>query len=78
LSFSWFFFVILLGLPLFILLLALRFFLLLDDFFELFMTFWSSSCASWCFGFELQILCFYLSMESSRGRLRNKVFNTLV
>jgi hypothetical protein len=36
----------LLGLPLFVLLLALQFFLLRDDLLELFLTFWSSSYAS--------------------------------
>jgi hypothetical protein len=31
---------------------------LLDDLLELFLAFWSSSYASWGFGFELQTLCF--------------------
>jgi hypothetical protein len=52
-------------------LLAFTVFLLLDDPLELFLAFWSSNCASWGFGFELQTLCFLLSMDSSRGRLRN-------
>jgi hypothetical protein len=38
-------------------LLALRSFLLLDDFLELFFGFWSSSCASCSLGFKIQILC---------------------
>jgi hypothetical protein len=59
-------------------LLVLRLFLLLDDLLELFLGFWSSSCASWGFGFELQTLCFLLSMNSWRGRLRNQVVSTLV
>jgi hypothetical protein len=33
-------------------------FLLLDDLLELFVGFWSSSCASRGLGFELQTLCF--------------------
>jgi hypothetical protein len=38
-------------------LLVLRFFLLLDDIFELFFNFWSSSCASCGLAFKIQILC---------------------
>jgi hypothetical protein len=57
---------------------ALQLFLLLDDPLELLLAFWSSSCASWGFGFELQTLCFLLSMDSSRWRLRNQVVSTLV
>jgi hypothetical protein len=38
-------------------LLVLRFFLLLDDLIELFFGFWSSSCASYGLGFEIQTLC---------------------
>jgi hypothetical protein len=57
-------------LPLSCLLLALWFFPLLDDIFKLFLVFLSSSCASWGFGFELQTLCFLLSMDPSSGRLR--------
>jgi hypothetical protein len=52
------------------LLLVLRLFLL-DDLLELFVGFLSSSYASWGLGFENQTLCFLLSMDSSRGRLRN-------
>jgi hypothetical protein len=33
-------------------------FLLLDDLLELFLTFWSSSYASWCLKFKLQTLGF--------------------
>jgi hypothetical protein len=40
--------------------------------------FWSSSCASWGFGFELQTLIFLLSMNSLRGRLENQVTSSLV
>jgi hypothetical protein len=40
------------------LLLAFAVFLLLDDLPELFLAFWSSSCASWDIRFELQTLCF--------------------
>jgi hypothetical protein len=50
---------------------GLAVFLLLDDLLEFFLSFWSSSCASWGFGFKFQTLCFLLSMDSSRGRLRN-------
>jgi hypothetical protein len=56
-----------LGLLLFVSLLVLRLFLLLDDLLEIFLGFWSSSCASWGLRFELQTLCFLLSMDSSRG-----------
>jgi hypothetical protein len=35
------------------LLLAFAVFLLIDDLLELFLTFWSSNCASWGLGFEL-------------------------
>jgi hypothetical protein len=48
-------------------LLVLRFFLLLDDPLKLFFLFWSSSCATWGLGFEIQTLYFMLSMYSSRG-----------
>jgi hypothetical protein len=54
-------------------LLALQFFLLLDDLLELFLAFWSSSCASWGLVFELQTLCLLLSMDSLRVRSRNQV-----
>jgi hypothetical protein len=60
------------------LLLALQFFLLLDGLFELLFGFWFSSCASWGLGFEIQTLCFLLSMYSSRGRLRNQVVSTFL
>jgi hypothetical protein len=40
------------------LLLVLWLFLLLDDLLELFVGFWSSSCALWGLGFEIPILCF--------------------
>jgi hypothetical protein len=67
-----------LGLPFFMPLLVLWLFLLLDDLLEVFLDFWSSSYASWGLGFELQTLCFLLSMDSSRGRFRNQVVSTLV
>jgi hypothetical protein len=50
-------------------LLAFAVFLLLDDIIEFFLGFWSSTCASWGFGFELQTLCFFLSIDSSRGEI---------
>jgi hypothetical protein len=59
-------------------LLAFAVFLILDDIIEIFLAFWSSTCTSWGFGFELQTLCFLLSMDSSRGRLRNQVVSSLV
>jgi hypothetical protein len=51
------FFTLLLGLPLLCLLLVLWLFLLLDDRLEIFLVFWSSSCASWGLEFKLQTLC---------------------
>jgi hypothetical protein len=48
-------------------LLTFTIFLFLDNLLELFLAFWSSSCASWGLGFELQTLCLLLSMDSSRG-----------
>jgi hypothetical protein len=60
------------------LLLALRFFLLLDDLFELFLAFQSSRFDSWALGFELETLCFLLSMNASRRRLRNQLVSSLV
>jgi hypothetical protein len=57
---------------------GLAVFLLLDDLVELLLAFWSSSYASWGFGFEIQTLCFLLSTDSSRGRLRNQVVSSLV
>jgi hypothetical protein len=59
-------------------LLALRFFLLLDDFLELFFGFWASSCASCVLDSKFKLCTFVLSMYSSRGRLRNQVVSTLV
>jgi hypothetical protein len=59
-------------------LLAFAVFLVLDDLLELFVGFWSSSCASWPLVFELQTLCLLLSINSSRGRLRNQVVSSLV
>jgi hypothetical protein len=41
------------GLPLFVPFLALRFSLVLDDLFKLFLVFYSSSCASWGLGVKL-------------------------
>jgi hypothetical protein len=72
------FLAVFIGLPLSCLLLALQFFTLLDDLLELFFNFWSSSCASWGLEFEIQSLCFLLSMDSSRGRLRNQVVSSLI
>jgi hypothetical protein len=60
------------------LLLVLQLFLLLDDLLELFIYFWSSSCASWGLGFEISTLYFLLSIDSLTGRLRNQVVSTLV
>jgi hypothetical protein len=40
------------------LLLVLRLLLLLDNLLELFVSFWSSSCASWGLRFKIQTLCF--------------------
>jgi hypothetical protein len=59
-------------------LLVLRLFPLLDDVLELCFDFQSSSCTSWSLRFEIQNLCFLLSMYSSRWRLRNQVVSTLV
>jgi hypothetical protein len=39
----------------------------LDDIFELFVGFWSSSCASWGLGFEIQTLCFYYQWTNQGG-----------
>jgi hypothetical protein len=60
------------------LLLVLQFCLLLDDLLKLFLAFWSSSYASCGIEFEVQTLCFLLSMDTSRGRLRNQVASSLV
>jgi hypothetical protein len=43
-----------------------------------FLDLWSSSCALWGLGFKIQTLCFVLSMDSSRRRLKNQVVSTLV
>jgi hypothetical protein len=59
-------------------LLAFMVFLLLDDLLEFFLAFWSYSCASWGLRIELQTLCLLLSIDSSRGRLRNQVASSLV
>jgi hypothetical protein len=72
------FFAILLGLPSFMPFVGLALFPLLDDLLELFLAFWSSSCASWGFRFELQTLCLLSSMDSSRGRLRNQMVSSLI
>jgi hypothetical protein len=44
------------GLPLFLPFVGFTFFPLLDDLFELFFGFWSSSCASCALGFKIQSL----------------------
>jgi hypothetical protein len=49
------------------LLLVLRFVLLLDDPLELFLAFWSSSYASWGFGFKLQTLFFSCQWTHQAG-----------
>jgi hypothetical protein len=67
-----------LGLSLFVFLLVLWLFLLLDNLLELFVGFWSFSCASWGLEFEIQTLCFLLSLDSSRRRLRNQLVSTIV
>jgi hypothetical protein len=54
------------------LLLAFVILLLLDDLLEFFLTFWSSSSASWGLGFELKTLCLLLSIDSSRGDWETK------
>jgi hypothetical protein len=54
------------------LLLVLRFFLFQMTFLSFSWFFLSSSYASWDFGFKLQTSCLLLSIDSSRGRLRNK------
>jgi hypothetical protein len=50
----------------------------LDDLLELFCLFGSSSCASSGLGFKIQSLCLLLSMDSSRGTLRNQLVISLV
>jgi hypothetical protein len=59
------------------LLLVLWLLLLLDDPLKLFVGFWSSSCASWGLGFEIQTF-YFLSMDSSRGRLINQIVSSLI
>jgi hypothetical protein len=59
-------------------LLALRLFLLLDDFLKIFFGFWSSSCASWVLNSKFKLCVFVLSMDLSKGRLRNHMVSTLV
>jgi hypothetical protein len=78
LSFYWLLFTILVWFAVFVPLLVLWHFLLLDDLLKIFLGFWPSSCASWGLGFKLQTLCFLLSMDSSMSRLRNQVVNFLV
>jgi hypothetical protein len=64
LSFSWLFFFILLDLPFFLPFAGFYgFFLLLGDILKFFLAFWCTNCASWGIGFELQNLCFLLSMD---------------
>jgi hypothetical protein len=58
--------------------LALQFFLLLDDIFEFFFDFWSSICASCVLDSKFNLCAFVLSMYSSWGRLRNQVVSVLV
>jgi hypothetical protein len=43
-----------------------------------FLGIWSSSCASWGIGFKIQTLWFLLSMDSSRGKMKNQVIDILV
>jgi hypothetical protein len=59
-------------------LLVLRFFLLLNDFLELFFGFWSSTCASCVLDSKFKLCAFVLSMYLLRRRLRNQVVGTLV
>jgi hypothetical protein len=67
-----------LGLPIFVYFIGLATFPSSTWLSEHFVGFWSSSCASWGLRFEIQILCFLLSLDSLRGRLRNQVVSTLV
>jgi hypothetical protein len=53
-------------------LLDLRFFLLQDDILEFFFGFWSSSCASWGLGFEIQTLCICCQCTHQRGDWETK------
>jgi hypothetical protein len=59
-------------------LLALQFFLPLDDLLKLFFDFWSSSCASCGLDSKFKLCAFVLSMYSSSERLGNQVVRTLV
>jgi hypothetical protein len=59
-------------------LLVLRVFLLLDDILELFIGFWSSSCALCGLGFEIETLCLCVVNVLVKGRLRNQVVLGLI
>jgi hypothetical protein len=50
-------------------LLILRVFLLLDDLLDIFFCFWSTSCASWGLGFEIQMLCLYVINILIKGEI---------
>jgi hypothetical protein len=52
--------------------------LLLDDILQFFFGFWIFYLCFMCLRFEIQTLCFLLSMYSSRKRLRNEVISTIV
>jgi hypothetical protein len=78
LSFSKLFFAILLGLLLFIPFVGFAVFLLLYDLLELFIGFWSSSCASYVLDSKFKLYTFVLSTYSSKGRLRNQVISILL
>jgi hypothetical protein len=54
------------------LLLVLLLFLLLDNLLELFVSFWSSNCASWGFRFEIQTLCFSCQWTHQEGDWETK------
>jgi hypothetical protein len=54
------------------LLLVLWLFILLDDLLELFVSFWSSSCASWGLRFEIQTLCFCCQWTHQGGDWETK------
>jgi hypothetical protein len=70
LTFSYLFFVTLLGLSLFsYLLLALRLFLLLDDYLKLFWAFGLLVVLHGILDLKFKLCAFLLSMNSSRGRL---------
>jgi hypothetical protein len=60
------------------LLLALRIFLLLDDLLELFLAFDLLVVPHLILDSKFNLRAFVLSMDSSRGRLRNQVVSTLV